>query len=111
AGTLIVHAAALINLDHRLNAWIIVAPVGAHAGGTSVRGADAVELLEILVEHLRIGGVNDVVTIGFGQARQRADAAAGENDVAVAFGIGDAPLIGIGRIEKAGNAESVGRFL
>src|SRR4051794_34069596 len=76
-----------------------------------MRGANAVVHLEVLVEHLRIGRVHDVVTIGLWQSGECADTAAGEDDVAMAFGVRHAPLVGIGWIETAGQAEGVGGFL
>src|SRR5262249_59143967 len=44
---LVGHAVALVDLDDRLDLGIIVAPVGAHAGGAGVDGADPTQLLQI----------------------------------------------------------------
>src|SRR5437762_930907 len=39
----------LVNLDDRLDDWIVIAPVGAHTGGTGVRGADPAEVAKVRV--------------------------------------------------------------
>ena len=52
---LVVVAVALVDLDDRLDLRVVVAPVGAHVGAAGVRGADAAEVLQVVVEHLRVG--------------------------------------------------------
>src|SRR5206468_3366189 len=111
AGLLVILAVALIDLDDGLGYGIVVAPVGAHAGAAGVAGHDAVILLQIFVEHLGVGGVAGVVIGGFGKARQRADAALGEDHVAMAFGIGDAALVHEHGDELALVVENIGELL
>src|SRR5262249_49005585 len=55
---LVGHAVALVDFHDRLDVRVVVAPVGAHAGGAGVTGADAVQLLQVAVQHLRIVGVD-----------------------------------------------------
>src|SRR5207237_3739629 len=88
---LIGHAVALVNFDDGLDLGVVVAPVGPHGGGAGVAGADAAQFLQIAVEHLGVVGVDAghlPVTVRLGQPRQRADAALGEDAVAVAVRIG-----------------------
>ena len=48
-------AVALVDLDDRLDLRVVVAPVGPHAAGRrGVRGADAAQLLQVVVEHLGV---------------------------------------------------------
>src|SRR5262245_41208077 len=47
---LVGHAVALVDLDDRLDVGIIVAPVGAHAGGAGVYGAEPAHLLEVAIQ-------------------------------------------------------------
>ena len=92
---LVVVAIALIDLHHRLDQRIVVAPVGAHARGAGVAGADAVEVLQIGVEHLGVGGAGLLVAVHVA-AGQGANAAPGEDHVAVPVGPLDAALVGVG---------------
>ena len=77
-------------------------------------GADAVELLQIAIEHLRIVGVDAgdaLVLIRLGQARQGADAALHEQAIAMAVRISDAALVAEQRREVFLDVVGVGEFL
>ena len=82
-----------LRLDHGLDLGVVVAPVGAHVGAAGVRGAHAVEVAEILVEHLGVGRVGAgrvgrLVVHGLAHAApesaERPDTTLGEDRIAVA---------------------------
>ena len=67
---LVVVAVALVDLHDRLDQRIVVAPVGAHARGAGVAGADAAEMLQVGIEHLGVGraGLLVALHVAAGQA-------------------------------------------
>src|SRR5262249_6450825 len=92
----VAHAVALVDFDQRFDLRIVVAPVGAHAGGAGVAGTDAVEFLQVAVEHLGVIGVDSadaLLLIGLGEAGQGAHSALGEHAVAMAVRIADAAFV------------------
>ena len=76
-----------------------------------MRGADAIELVEILIKHLRVGRVNQGHFIRLGQPWQCAHAALGKHRVAMTFGISHAALVAERRIKAARQAERIRGFL
>ena len=52
--TLVVGARSLVDLDHRLEIRIIIAPISSHPGRGSVRNRDAVAGPDVFVEQLGI---------------------------------------------------------
>src|SRR6185436_7435633 len=76
-----------------------------------MRGADAIELPQILIEHLCVGRVHNGFGFGLWQARQRAHAALRKEHVAMSLRIADTAFVSEWRIEPAGQTESIGRLL
>ena len=111
AQVLVGAADALVDLDDRLDLRVVVAPVGPLVGRRGVRGTDAAQLVQVVVEHLGIVVVNARSARRARQPRQGADAAAGEHHVAMAVGIGHAPLVGEHGGERGGNVVELGRLL
>ena len=54
AGHLVVLAVALVDLHHRFDLRVVVAPVRPHVGAGGVHRRDPVESAEILIEHLGV---------------------------------------------------------
>ncbi len=102
---------ALIDLDHGLGIGVIVAPVRPHAGPAGVRGDNAVELLEIGIQHQRVWRLHHGRLAGSRQARQWPDSALRENHVAMSLGILHAALVVKHRDESSGAVEDVGELL
>ncbi len=107
-------ANTLIDLDERLGLRVVLPPVGAHAGAAGVRGADAAQFVEVLVEHRGV----EVAAVHVGhhvaivhETGEGPDAPIGEHHVAVAAGVADAALIGEHRDERRRVVVQVGGLL
>ena len=90
------HAIALVNLNDVLDFWIIVAPVGAHAGGAGVHGTYAVKLPQVTVEHLgivRMDPRDRLHSLTSGESRQCEDPAFGEHDIAMTMRVAHAAFV------------------
>src|SRR5208282_4121818 len=116
-GHFVILAIALINLHRRLGMGIVVPPIRAHPGGAGVRCRDAIELLQVRVEHLRVNGVRGLVGLGGTHEGRTPEAWKGANSplhedyVPMAFRISHASLIRKHRDELARRIENIGELL